>query len=127
MTKSTKRAYNQWLRLAESKASSSSRIKRDSFLTLGLSCQQAVIEQLNFSQYRNNYNALLDLFNITIGDSSGKCTDPAVLSSSQQRVLFLERFMEAFLDKLCGGSSSNHSAEFLPALSTSINNLPDTY
>lgn len=128
VSKAIKLAYNQWLRVAESKASSSSRTKRDSLLTLRLSCHQAVIEQLNFSQYRSSYNALLDLFNISVVDSNADSTDPAImLSTNPQRVQFLERFMNKFLDRMSGGSTNNPSAECLPALIAAINNLPDAY
>ncbi len=128
VTKTIKLAYNQWLRVAESKASSSSRNKRDSHLTLRLSCHQAVIERLNFSQYRSNYNALLDIFNISVVDNSNaSSTDPAVMSTNPQRVQFLERFMNTFLDRLSGGSTNNPSVDCLPALIAAINHLPDAY
>lgn len=128
VTKTIKLAYNQWLRIAESKASSSSRTKRDSLLTLRLSCNQAVIERLNYSQYRSNYKALLDLFHIPVVDNSNaSSTDPAGFSTNPQRVQFLERFMDKFLDSLSGGSTNNPSADCLPALIAAINNLPDAY
>jgi len=125
VTKTIKLAYNQWLRIAESKAS---RTKRDSLLTLRLSCQQAVIERLNFSQYRSNYNALLDLFHISVVDNSNaNSSHPAVMSTNPQRVQFLERFMNNFLDRLSGVSTNDPSADCLPALIAAINNLPDAY
>jgi len=125
MNNCIKRTLNKWLRLAESK-SNSSRSKRDTILTLKLSCQQAVVEQLNFAQYKGSYKSLLDLFSISIVGGNGNSTDPAALCTNLQRVQFLERFTEELFDKLCGGRSSL-SSECLPTLIASINNLPDAY
>ena len=124
-----KSAYSQWLRSAESKASSS-RNKRDTYSTLRLSCQQAGIEQLNFAQYKSSYKALLDLHNIELlmnVDGGERGFDPTSISSSLQRVQFLERFMNAFMDRLCGNISSSISSECLPTFTAAIVNLPESY
>jgi hypothetical protein len=125
-----KSAYSQWLRSAESK-NSSSRHKRDTYSTLRLSCQQAGVDQLNYSQYKSNYKALLDLHNIelsTNGDGGEKSLDPASISSSLQRAQFLERFMNALMDQLCGHGSSSMSLEcLLSTFTAAIDNLPESY
>ena len=120
-----KGAYSQWLRAAEMKVTSS-RIKRDSYSTLRLSCLQAAVEQLNYAQYKSSYIALLDLHDIKLADDDGKgIYDPSFASSSSpQRVKFLESFMAAFMDRLSG---HNTSAECLHIFTAAIVNLPDSY
>jgi hypothetical protein len=49
------------------------------------------------------------------------------MSTNPQRVQFLERFMNNFLDRLSGVSTNDPSADCLPALIAAINNLPDAY
>jgi hypothetical protein len=64
LNKCLKRACNTWSRLSDSKETS--RHKRDGYAGLRILCQQAVLEDLNFPQYRTSYLPLLDLYNISI-------------------------------------------------------------
>ena len=64
LNKCLKRACNTWSRLSDSKETS--RHKRDGYAGLRISCQQAVLEDLNFPQYRTSYLPMLDLYNISI-------------------------------------------------------------
>ena len=128
-----KRACTQWFRVAESKTSAgSNRGKRDGYTTLRLSCQQAVIEQLNFPQYRSSYFAILDLHSLELDEyESNLNTMATIFSTSPSRVKFLERFVNVLLDKLCSTVVEPHNSlsqsNPLMQLIDSINKLPESY
>jgi hypothetical protein len=127
-----KRACTQWFRVAESKTSAgSNRGKRDGYTTLRLSCQQAVIEQLNFPQYRSSYFAILDLHSIELDGYTSNMNVATIFSTSPSRVKFLERFVSVLLDKLCSTVVEPHNSlsqsNPLMQLIDSINKLPESY
>ena len=106
-----KRACTQWFRVAESKTSAgSNRGKRDGYTTLRLSCQQAVIEQLDFPQYRSSYFAVLDLHSIELDGYKSDMNVATIFSTSPSRVKFLERFVNVLLDKLCSTVVEPHNS-----------------
>lgn len=127
-----KRACTQWFRVAESKTSvGSNRGKRDGYTTLRLSCQQAVVEQLNFPQYRSSYFAILDLHSIELDGYDSNMIVATIFSTSPSRVKFLERFVNVLLDKLCSTGVEPHNSLSQPnpltQLIDSINKLPESY
>lgn len=127
-----KRACTQWFRVAESKTSAgSNRGKRDGYTTLRLSCQQAVIEQLDFPQYRSSYFAVLDLHSIELDGYKSDMNVATIFSTSPSRVKFLERFVNVLLDKLCSTVVEPHNSlsqsTQLMQLIDSINKLPESY
>jgi hypothetical protein len=121
LNKCLKRACNTWSRLSDSKETS--RHKRDGYAGLRISCQQAVLEDLNFPQYRTSYLPLLDLYNISI--EAEQLRDMNDFSSSSSRLKFINTFISLLFDQM--SIISDNSSSPLRTFINRIHCLPDEY
>ena len=121
LNKGLKRACNTWTRLSDSKETS--RHKRDGYAGLRISCQQAVLEDLNFPQYRTSYLPMLDLYNISI--EAEQLRDMNDFSSSSSRLKFINTFISLLFDQM--STISDNSSSPLRTFIKRIHCLPDEY
>jgi hypothetical protein len=121
LNKCLKRACNTWSRLSDSKETS--RHKRDGYAGLRISCQQAVLEDLNFPQYRTSYLPMLDLYNISI--EAEQLRDMNDFSTSSSRLKFINTFISLLFDQM--STISDNSSSLLRTFINRIHCLPDDY
>jgi hypothetical protein len=121
LNKCLKRACNTWSRLSDSKETS--RHKRDGYAGLRISCQQAVLEDLNFPQYRTSYLPMLDLYNISI--VAEQLRDMNDFSTSSSRLKFINTFISLLFDQM--STISDNSSSLLRTFINRIHCLPDDY
>lgn len=97
-----KRAYNGNLKTYSSK--DYSRHKRDAVGALRISCEQAIMDELNFPQYRTSFMSLLDLYNLDIPEELREGVDN---SNKASREKFLNIFSSLLCDRLSTDGANN--------------------
>ena len=97
-----KRAYNGNLKTYSSK--DYSRHKRDAVGALRISCEQAIMEELNFPQYRTSFMSLLDLYNLDIPEELREGVDG---NNKASRKKFLNMFSSLLCDRLSTDGANN--------------------
>ena len=96
------RAYNGIKKTYYSKEYS--RHKRDVFGALRISCQQTIMDELNFPQYRTSFMSLLDLYNLDIPEELREGVDG---SNKASREKFLNIFSSLLCDRLSTDAANN--------------------